>query len=821
MSAVLTQTIEQKKATNCTYVGLFLTALSTLMFEILLTRIFSVTMWYHFAFMAISVAMFGMSVGAIAVYLKPKHFTYENAPVHLALYTLLFALSVLLSFSLHLYVPFIIPGKLAETALNVVVTYIVIAVPFIFSGISVCLALTRFPRNVASLYSSDLIGASLGCLLLVPLLSLVDGPTAVLVTAATGALAALCFACGTESRQLRIGSAVSLAVLLVLITVNIALSATHRQPIRLQWVHGSRESTPLHEKWNCFSRIRIAGDPAELHRPMAWGLSDAWPADRKVSELNLTIDAGADTVLTAFRGDFKEVEHLKYDLTNLAHYLRPDSRVLVLGVGGGRDVLSALAFKQRHVDGVEINDNILEAVTSKFADYTGHLEKIPQVSLINDEARSFVARSGNLYDIIQISLVDTSAATAAGAYVLTEHSLYTEEAWRTFLQKLTDRGVLTVSRWYFPNRPAEVYRLMTLASSALHDVGVKDVKDHIMVMAAFQRGNGGRASHGIGTILVSKTPFTKEDVAVAEKFAAEKQFKMVYSPQTSSDETFNKLVSSSEAAGFVKNYELNIAAPTDDCPYFFHMLRFKDMFNVGLWEQGVMSANATAIGVLGCLLITVVFLTSLCTLVPLWLTADKTVLKGSSPFLLYFAAIGFAFMFIEISQMQRLIVFLGHPVYGLSVVLFTLLLASGTGSIFSVRLADLTPKRIFAALLVLLVIFGFATTPMTSAFASASTPVRIIISAALLFPIGFFMGMAFPLGMTVAVRKAERLAPWLWGINGATSVCASVIAVVLAMSLGIAATFWFGVSTYAIAFAAYMMMSRQSSPDPALDLDRS
>lgn len=809
MTAVITQTAEQRKATSVTYAGLFLTALSTLMFEILLTRIFSVTMWYHFAFMAISVAMFGMSVGAIAVYLMPRHFTYEKAPVQLAAYTLLFALSVLLSFSLHLYVPFIIPGKLAETAFNVVITYVVIAVPFIFSGVSVCLALTRFPSNVATLYSADLVGASLGCILLVPLLSLVDGPTAVLVTAFAGALAALLFALGTESKRLRVGSAASLAVLLALIAANIALSPTYSQPIRLQWVHGSRESIPLHEKWNCFSRIRIAGDPQEEHRPMAWGLSDAWPADRKVKELNLTIDAGADTVLTAFHGDFKDVEHLKYDLTNLAHYLRPGARVLVLGVGGGRDVLSALAFNQSHVDGVEINDNILEAVTRKFADYTGHLEKNPHVSLINDEARSFVARSNQLYDIIQISLVDTSAATAAGAYVLTEHSLYTEEAWRTFLTKLTDRGVLTVSRWYFPTRPAEVYRLMTLASSALHDVGVKEVKDHIIVMAAFQRGNGGRASHGIGTILVSKAPFTSEDVAMAEKFAEEKQFKMVYSPKTVSDEVFTKLVSPADADGFVKSYELNIAAPTDDCPYFFHMLRFKDMFNVGLWEQGVMSANATAIGVLGCLLITVLFLTSCCTLVPLWLTADKTVLKGSGPFLLYFASIGFAFMFIEISQMQRLIVFLGHPVYGLSVVLFTLLLASGTGSMFSVSTAGLTPKRIFIALLVLLILFGFLTTPMTSTFAGASTPVRIIISALLLFPIGFFMGMAFPLGMSLAVSKAERLAPWLWGINGATSVCASVIAVVLAMSLGIAATFWFGAAAYAMAFAAYLAISRQ------------
>jgi len=778
------------------------------MFEILLTRIFSVTMWYHFGFMAISIAMFGMTVGAILVYLLPRFFCDANNERNLALSAIFFALAIVGSFITHLNVPFITPEGLNQSAVNVVITYVVIALPFVFSGIAVCLALTRFGKDVGRLYACDLVGAGLGCLLLIPLLGVVDGPSAVIVVAAAAAAAGAFYA-GAALKSIRIAATAVSAILLAVAIANAMAFPAHKQFIKLKWAHGYIEEMPLFEKWNSFSRIKVVGDPNSVRRPAAWGLSEKWPQDKKVSELNLTIDAGADTVLTAFKGDFSKVDYLKYDLTNLVHYIRPHGKMLIIGVGGGRDLLSALKFGQQSVDGVEINNNILDALTNVFGDYTGHLDRYPNVRLINDEARSFVGKSHDKYDVIQISLIDTLTASTAGAYVLTEHSLYTVQAWKSFLNHLNANGVMTVSRWYFQKRPAEMLRLVGLASSSLESIGVKEPRKNIVMVAALGRGNGGRASDGIGTILVSRDPFSKTDLQTINKFADDMGFKVVLSPTTAENALTGAIADG--GTGVIKlmaEYPLNITPPTDDSPFFLHMLRLKDMFNLDLVNQGVMSTNPIAISVLGVLLYTVIILSFLCIIIPLALTADKKLLRGSQSLLIYFASIGLGFMFIEISQMQRLVVFLGHPVYALSVVLFTLLLASGLGSLST----SMTGKFKFSeqqrliALLAVLTIFGLLTPLSISALDTSGTVARVVASVALLTPLGFFMGMAFPIGMKLAGAKSDQLTPWLWGINGAFSVCASVIAVVLSLNLGIAATFWTGVGCYVIAWLSFLCL---------------
>ena len=198
-------------------------------------------------------------------------------------------------------------------------------------------------------------------------------------------------------------------------------------------------------------------------------------------QLMLMIDATAGTVMTAYDGDPQTVEHLKYDLTNLVHYLR-GGKVLVIGAGGGRDILSALAFGQESVVAVEMNGATLGVAYDEFADYTGNLADDPRVTLVHDEARSWLARTETSFDVIQLSLTDTWAATAAGAFVLAENSLYTVEAWRLLLGRLTDAGVATCSRWYFQERPGEIYRLVALAARALADLGVEDPRRHMLLV---------------------------------------------------------------------------------------------------------------------------------------------------------------------------------------------------------------------------------------------------------------------------------------------------------------------------------------------------
>ncbi len=793
------------------FIGLFLVALATLMYENLLTRIFSVTMWYHFAFIAISVAMFGMTLGAMIVYLLPRTFTPGRAPYHLTLYGLLFGITTVLSFLTHMSIPFITQREYVETVVGIysmALTYIVIAVPFVMSGICVTLALTKFPHQVSKLYGADLAGAAIGCMLVIVTLRYTSGPTAVLVVALLACVGAAFFGIqGTGDRgAVRLLTRIALGcagVLAVLVVLNTALVNQQDSPFRLLWVRGEREPKPLYEKWNSFSRITIRGNPYERVAPLGWGMSAVTPPDTRARQLWLTIDAGAATAITAFHGDLDDVDHLKYDVTNLVHSIRSDARVLVVGSGGGRDVLSALLFGQESVTGVDINEHTIDAINNEFGNFTGYLDTYPSVQFVHDEARSYIARQDEPFDIIQISLIDTWAATTAGAFVLTENSLYTIEAWDTFLEHLTPGGVLTVSRWYFGDRPGEMYRLTSLAAAALQRQGIETPRDHIIIVKSKEIGGD---AEGVGTILLSKQPFSPADVATVEAVCERMRFGVVLSPNTALDATFETLTSGDNFEPFVASYPINIAPPTDDSPFFFQMLRLRDIFNEDLLEQGMMSFNMHAVRILGYLIVIVVVLAFLFIVLPLLLVRGSGFrVRGSGPggrvsLFVFFFCIGAGFMLVEISQMQRLIVFLGHPTYSLSVVLFTLLLSSGLGSTLTERVG---PERLaragrarFALLLAVLVVFGLLTPFVIGWFDSAQTLVRILVAVAILFPLGVFMGMAFPLGMKVAARTSPDLAPWLWGVNGATSVCASVFAVAIALSSSISTAFWIGFLFY-------------------------
>jgi SAM-dependent methyltransferase len=777
------------------YAGLFLVTLATVMYEILLTRIFSVTMWYHFAFVAISLAMFGMAVGALVVYLRPARFGPGGVERQLGLGALLFALTIGASFLTHLSVPF--TAELSIVGLySVAFTYTVMAVPFVCSGICVCLALTRYPRHVTSLYAADLLGAAAGCLLVIVTLDATDGPTAVVAAAALAGLGAVCFLARRGSR-LRAVAVATTALLVAFVVVNTLLVQAQSSLLRVRWVKEGLEAPPLYERWNAFSRITVFGDPRTPTRPMGWGLSASTPVEPGVRQLTLSIDSGVGTLLTAFDGDLRSLEHLRYDVTNLPHYLRRDASVLVIGAGGGRDILSALVFEQTSVIGVELNQDIIAAVNVEFGNFTGHLDRHPRVRFVADEARSWVARQQERFDVIQISLIDTFAATAAGAFVLSENSLYTREAWRLLLDRLTPRGVLAVSRWYFRDRPDEMYRLTSLASAALMDRGVHEPRPHVVIARQIGRTGDRLAPVGVATMLVSPAPFAADDLDVVETITRKLGFDTVLTPRAALDPTFARLASGKDLEAFMAAFPVNIVAPTDDSPFFFHTLRLRNAFSLSMADN----INMKAVGLLGALLATVLALTVLCIVVPLFLTADRQALRGSGPLFVFFAAIGLGFMLVEVSQMQRLIIFLGHPTYGLSVVLFALLVSSGIGSMLYGAIARHTVGHgVLAFLLVVLVLFGFVAPLGIHAFQGSTTPVRILVAGAMLMPLGLFMGVAFPLGMRLASARSPTLTPWLWGINGATSVCASVLAAAIALGAGIAAAFWTGVACYVVAF---------------------
>jgi hypothetical protein len=773
------------------------------MYEILLTRIFSVTMLYHFAFVALSLAMFGMTAGALAVYLLPRVFTPAALRDRLALAAVAFPIAIVLSFLTQLSIPFRVhPSIVAIYA--IVLTYAVIAVPFVVSGIAVCLVLTGFPARVSRLYAADLAGAALGCVLLIGVLDYSDGPTAVLWVAALAAVGAVLLAWDRPSRLLRRTAVATLIVVGVAAQAHTLLVWRGFPVFRILYIKGSFEARPLYEKWNSYSRVRVNGDPDAQVIPQGWGLSPTLPPSERVRQLQMDIDVAAGTVMTGYDGSPAALEHLKYDVTNIGYAVRPNGRALVIGAGGGRDVLSALAFGAKSVTAVEINKDIIRTVNGRFGDFTGHLDRDPRMQFVNDEARSYIARAQDRFDSIQISLIDTWAATAAGAFVLSENSIYTVEAWTTFLSHLTDDGLLSVSRWYFRDRPGEMYRTTTLAVEALRRVGIQDPRQHLVIVRNMRLANRrAEIPDGVGTLLVSRRPFTPAEIDRLTAESVRLDFDVPFSPRAAADETFVRLTTTEGLDRFLAEYPINITAPTDNSPFFFNMLRLRDVVRPELLDFGKQSHNMKAVATLAILLATVTLLTALCILLPLWLTRDRQALAGAGPLFLFFIAIGLGFMLIETSQMQRLIIALGHPTYGLSVVLFALLLSSGLGSFLTANVeVDAAPRAARLRLIVLVAVlgvFGVITPAIVRWSEPLTTSIRIVAAVVVLFPAGLMMGMAFPIGMKLAAGRARDLTPWFWGLNGAASVLASVLSVCIALTWSISAAFWTGWACYAVA----------------------
>ncbi|MCB4755750.1 MAG: hypothetical protein LHV69_01720 [Elusimicrobia bacterium] len=787
------------------YAGLSLIAGTTLMYEILLTRIFSVTLWYHLAFLAVSLAMLGLTLGALLVFLLPTFFSNDKLYFHLSCGSFLFSGTMVASLYYHFQMdPKIFhfdkggPGFLLTLA-----SFSVIAIPFVASGVVITLALTKTPFNIGPLYAADLGGAALGCLSVVGLMNMTEAPNAAVLVAFLASVGGLLFSLEKGSKFPKRMAVLGVCIMGGMALGNTLLSRYHESFLRPQEVKGGPENTYLYEKWNALSRITVHGNPVRAAFPSGWGQSPAYKPTRKIRNLFMTLDASAGTELTQFRGDIADLDHLKYDIVNTAYHLREKPRVLIIGAGGGRDVLSALAFHSPAVTAVEINKDIVRAVNGVFGDFTGHLDRQPNVRFVIDDARSYIARDRNQYDIIQASLIDTWAATAAGAFVLSEHSLYTTEAWSDFLNHLSPKGILTFSRWFskprYPIAP-EMYRLVALARASLLKIGCSNPLDHIAILA-----DSRNRSEKVGTILVSRSPFTKDEIDRIHKLASDYQFLVALSPspQPGNPYDFVLVTLTAHSSPPLLPFDLaslNLSPPTDEKPYFFWTHKLSS--SIGQDPGELTKIPEFSLFMLALIVIT---FSSLCALLPILFFDPKTQ-APSLLLLLFFAGIGLAFMTIEISLLQRLTLYLGHPTYGLSVLLFSLLLSSGIGSYLTKNIEPigLRPHAVRWGGMWLAVLTGLGfLIPLacTSTFAW-NLPSRILLTIAFIIPLGLLMGIPFPLGMKLADLKNKSHKPWLWGVNGAMSVTGSVMAVLLSITQGISMTFFAGIFCYGMAFLA-------------------
>ena len=782
-----------------------LTSAALLITELALTRIFSVVMYYHFAFLAISIALFGLSASGVVAYVARRRLDRIATAPLLARQSVIHAAATLVA----LFVLVRLRVGLNYSPRNLelmLIIYAAAALPFFTGGLVITLAVARFAARINAVYAADLSGAAAGCLVLLPLLDRFGAPGAVLVAAAGALAASILFA--PADRRPRFA-----AVATVLLIVAVTGQASGVAGFDVTDTKGHSRDTVLFSKWNSFSRIGV------YERPHGdWSLSGTYHGPVPDTRY-MDIDSAASTPILHVDPGLANVQYLRYELTAFAYHLkdaagggRPGFTALVIGPGGGRDLVSALVFGARHVDAVEINPIIAnDVMRDRFRAYSGGIYTDPRVRVVIDDGRSFVRRTRDRYDVIQASLVDTWAATAAGAYTLTENTLYTVEAFGDYLDHLTESGVLTITRWV-----ADGLRLVSLAQAACARRG----DDAASRLAIIQHER-------VATFLLKKTPFTAAELERLRETADRLEFRILYAPgangappTTAGDEwvdgtdtgAYRELITTTNRAAFLDAFEQDLSPTTDDRPFYFHTTRLRNQFQTAFGRAMLFGNGLSALLTLMAISTALV---ALFVIVPLGV-ASGPLPRGWMGWLAYFGALGAGFMLIEVSVLQQFVLLLGHPVYSLTVTLFSLLLGTGIGAAASRRLQDRTLVRSTGVALLLAASIGpllaAIVTPLVAWAVPFSRPIRIAVAVALLVPMGGLLGAPMPAGIRLLRARAPQMIAWAWGINGGLSVLGATLAIFIAMNWGFHATLLSASGIYLVGLAALAVAVRAMDP---------
>lgn len=764
------------------HVAIALASCAVLLFEVLITRVLSVVLWYHFVFLAVSLAMLG--VGAPGVWFAMRPPGPRTVPRALLLAGVTIPLSVFLTANAG---PFFRDSSLFWV--------LIVLGPVLPLGTAVCaLLLSARGRSIGWMYGADLLGATIGAALVFPLLHGLPTPHVV----ASLSLLALAAAVLVDRASLRAAGLVGAVV---------AASIAWGQPYRLRYTKMYVEAVaPLFERWTPTARLAVFPSSFIMRDQGAafgWGMGSKWTA-QNLDQLWLEQDGSAGTPITKWDG-FAPLPHLMFDVTSAAYQVQRPERVCIVGAGGGRDVLTAIKAGATHVDAVELNPFTIEAVSKNFGGYSGDPYHRANVRAIASEGRSFLTRSYGRYDVLQISLIDTWAATSAGAYALSENGLYTLEAFRLYLSRLSPNGVLTVSRWAGGARQLEISRLALLARSALIAEGASEPNRHIALLSAGDVGN----------LLVFKQPIERETLAALDKVSSERGFQrrwplpagekphlMVQAVMVAGDAPFR-------ASGF------DLAPPTDDRPYFFQTIDIRHPPDAQRLAGA--SANELAVVQLRRLVAIVAALTLTLFFLPFVLRGRIPRAPGFAEGSAYFAAIGLGFMFVELPLIQRLSPWLGHPSRATTVVLTTMLLGAGVGSVLAGRLAVERTRAVSLALPVVAGVLALSLPAVLEAGVGSSLTVRVLLAVAVVAPVAVAMGFAFPSGMT---SFGDENRAWLWAVNGAASVLASVSSLALSMAFGFTRVLWIGAACYALAALVLARRSNRESELPTRDDER-
>jgi spermidine synthase len=769
------------RVANLKLVGIACISASVLLVELGITRIFSVITWSHFAFLAVSLALFGLSASAVFIHVFARRHPPELVAKHFWRYALVF--SVLTTVVALLLLRTNIGSAFGSRGMgSLAAVYVMTASPFFAAGACLALAVSRLHHDINRVYGADLAGAALGCFLFLPALELFGGPGPLVGAAALGGFAAWCFAESRASRVVAAAMASAAAIALVVHVIHPYLDIRYTKAGERPWIF---------TKWNSHSRVAVY---PETHQD--WGLSNNYKGAHPQS-LFMDIDASASTEILVAKST-ADVAFLSHEVTAFGYRLMPPGgESLVIGPGGGRDVWSALVFGAPRVVGVEINSIIVnDVMRRRFRSESGDVYGKPEVEIFVDDGRNFIARSREHYDVIQASLVDTWAATAAGAFSLTENNLYTTEAFVEYLQHLKPDGVLTLSRW-----SPEGIRVLSLARAASERMGGA-VADRFF---AVERPSIEKDVTGMSTFLLRRRAFSDDENQRLRAAAQELGFRIVYAPglhggPPDGDADYVKLATASEAKAVYAEHEDDISPVIDDRPFFFQAVKPEALPHV--LRTAAFSDDTDGMSILVRLLYVSLAMVVLFIVLPLFLLGGAKQRELPIGRLGYFACLGIGFMLIEIGLMQRFVLFLGHPVYALTVVLFTLLIGGAAGSRLSRRInADSRRTLMFAlpVIAVMAVSYAYLLPHAFSSWLGFARPLRIALSVSLLLPLGIGLGMPLPAGIaSMGQRRPEHLA-WAWAINGATSVLGSVLAMLLALIIGFRFVVLAGAGCYVVA----------------------
>jgi len=762
--------------------GLALTSFAGLLLELALTRLFSVVLFYHFAFLAISIALLGLGAGGVFAYILKPRLARTDTRTLAARLCMVNSLVLVAVLEIVLRVPVALDVS-GRNFLRLTALYLASAVPFFLTGLLFSVVFARETHRIPRLYGADLCGGSLACLAVVPLLNWLGGPNAILVAAVALAIAGVIWA---EARVTRRNSALLAVVLAALTAANysgrlvdiVYAKGKFRDPA---WVEFAR--------WNAISRVEV---------------------DQQGWAKAIVIDADANTYLMNVDPARVKGTDWEWNLMSappaLANALRPHGDFAIIGPGGGVDVLRAVVSGSPSVTGIEINPIIATTIMrGRYADYAQHLYERPNVHIHVAEGRSFLRSTPQRFDVVQMTLVDTWASTAAGAFALSENNLYTVEAFREYFEHLKPDGMIAITRWEF-RHPREALRVVSVAIEALHRLGVTNPARHFIIAS-----QGALNEDGIPVVvLAKKTPFTEEEEdSVVSYLETYDEITPLYLPSQPGRNPFSDLIASNDPYGFARRYAYNVAPVDDNAPFFFFTLKAGEI----LGEQGVRRGIDWKVN-LGVLVLLLVFVISLCAvliflILPLALKARQS--RHSFLPLFYFVAIGLGYILVEIAFIQRFVLFLGHPTYALTVVIFLLLLSSGAGSLASRLWLPRTEKGWLPLLLVVATLLAYVLFLPSRLSALVGLPFgyRLMISSVLLIPLGFVMGMPFPTGLRALAaiapkpakdqRESGNAVEWAWAMNAAASVLGSVLAMLLAIQFGLTVTLACGACAYLIA----------------------